>query len=256
MSVYYDDPRYSYEDYWQGREYESKVDKMVLKKMLDLIGDKENKKIAEVGAGFGRLTEVYVNIFNKILLIDPSWKLLSLAEAKFREYPGLECREGSLEKIPCKTGTVDVVLVIRVVHHIEDLSLVFSQINRVLKKGGYLILEYPNKLHLLSRLKAFFRRDFDYLKKEGAVDKRSFKNVISGSIPFNNYHPKAINKKLNKAGFKIEKVVSASYFRRGYMKKLLPGSILSTGEKILQAFLSGLWLGPSNFILAKKVKTR
>jgi ubiquinone/menaquinone biosynthesis C-methylase UbiE len=255
MNVYYDDPRYSYEDYWQGREYESKVDKMVLKQMLDLIEDKDKKKVVEIGAGFGRLVEVYQKLFPKILLIDPSWKLLSLAQLKFKDHPGLECRKGSLEKIPCRKATVDVVLLIRVIHHIEDLSLAFAQINRVLKKGGYLVLEYPNKVHLLSRLRAFFKRDFAYFKSEGAEDKRSFKNVISGSIPFKNYHPKAMAREFKKAGFEIKKVISASYFRRDYIKKLFPGVVLSTGEKVLQAFLSGFWLGPSNFVLAKKIRT-
>ncbi len=252
MSVYYDDPGYNYEGYWQGREYESKVDKTVLKRMLDLIKNKKEMKVVEVGAGFGRLVEVYLDMFRKILLVDPSRKLLSLAEAKFKSFSQVECREGGLEKIPCKTRSVDVVLVIRVLHHVENLDLVFAEVNRVLKKKGYLVLEYPNKVNLLGRLRAFFKRDFGYLKSEGVVDKRSFKNVIGGSIPFNNYHPKAITRKLKRAGFEVKKVISASYFRRDYLKKVLPGSVLSTGERVLQAFLSGLWLGPSNFVLVQK----
>jgi len=252
MSVYYDDPGYNYEGYWKGREYESKVDKAVLKRMLDLIEGKKEMKVVEVGAGFGRLTEVYLDMFRKILLVDPSRNLLSRAEAKFKAYSQVECRKGGLEKIPCQTRSVDVVLVIRVLHHIENLDLVFAEVNRILKKKGYLVLEYPNKVHLLSRLRAFFKRDFDYFKSEEVVDKRSFKNVIGGSIPFNNYHPKAVSKKLKKAGFEVKKIISASYFRRNYIKKMLPDPVLSTGEKVWQAFLSGLWLGPSNFVLVRK----
>ncbi len=255
MSVYYDDPRYSYEDYWKGRAYESGVDKTVLGQLLDLIEDKEKKKVVEVGAGFGRLTEVYIDKFLKVILVEPSKKLLDLAYKKIKREGKVELREGSLEKIPCKTRSVDVVLVVRVLHHVEDLDLVFVEINRVLKKNGYLILEYANKLHLLSRIRAFFKRDFTYAKDEEPTDKRSFKNVIEGSIPFNNYHPKSINKKLKKAGFEVEKEVSASYFRRGYIKKMFPSPLLSTGEKVLQAFLSGLWLGPSNFVLVQKKRT-
>lgn len=252
--MYYDDPGYNYEGYWEGREYESRVDKAVLKRMLDLIKNKKEMRVLEVGAGFGRLVEVYLDMFRKILLVDPSRRLLSQAEAKFKAYSHLECREGDLEKIPCKTRSTDVVLVIRVLHHVENLDLAFAEVNRVLKKKGYLVLEYPNKVNLLSRLRAFFKRDFAFLKSEGVVDKRSFKNVIGGSIPFNNYHPKAISKKLKKAGFEVKKVISASYFRRDYIKKVLPGSVLSTGERVLQAFLSGLWLGPSNFVLVQKVR--
>ncbi|MEK7106403.1 MAG: class I SAM-dependent methyltransferase, partial [Patescibacteria group bacterium] len=54
----------------------------------------------------------------------------------------------SLDKIPRKAGTYDVVLLTEVLEHVEYPQKVINEINRILKKGGKLFLTTPQQYML------------------------------------------------------------------------------------------------------------
>lgn len=53
------------------------------------------------------------------------------------------------EKIPAKSNFFDVVLLVDVLHHVENIDDFLIEIKRVLKTNGYLIIFEPNKLNPL-----------------------------------------------------------------------------------------------------------
>jgi len=243
---------YNYRHYWKNREYENQAETIALQKLLSLIPQKKKKNILDIGAGFGRHTSLYAPFFKKAILVDPSAKLLSEARKNFQNYSNLSFKRGEGQKIPIKSKSVDVILVVRVVHHIKDLAPVFQEISRVLAPKGILILEFANKTHFKAKIKALISGNLKFFKDLTPVDRRSRKNIKKGSILFLNHHPKAIEKNLRENNLKIIKNLSVSNFRSPILKKIFPLSYLLFLEKITQPLLAPLNFGPSIFILARK----
>lgn len=245
----YDDPAYDYQAYWHTRQYENQAEKIALQKLFGLIGCRET--IADVGSGFGRLTSLYAPLFRKCLLIDPSLKLIQEAKKLTKKYNHLSFKRASAEKLPLKNNCLEVVIFIRTAHHVKDLRLVVEEFYRVLKPGGFLILEFANKAHIKSLLKACFSGKFNYLVSHRPVN-------LSGNkkVPFFNYHPAQIKTLLLAHDFKLVKVLSVSNFRHSIFKKLLPLGMLLWLEKNFSLLTSHFSLltsfGPSIFVLAQK----
>ena len=61
-----------------------------------------------------------------------------------------------------KSGTFDVVSLFDVLEHINDTKNLIVNINRVLQRGGYLILRVPNTLY--AKIKIFVHRIISYPK--------------------------------------------------------------------------------------------
>lgn len=62
-----------------------------------------------------------------------------------------------LEKeIQVDDNTADIVIAGEVIEHIKNSKLLISEIKRVLKPGGYLILSTPNACSIISRIKMIF----------------------------------------------------------------------------------------------------
>ena len=75
MGAHYDS--YDYPAYWQDRDYEHNSEIEAIKAFLGKIPEINN--ILDIGTGYGRLTPTYSFRAKKIILSDPSSKLLSKA---------------------------------------------------------------------------------------------------------------------------------------------------------------------------------
>ncbi len=251
MSEAYD--KFDYPSYWKGREYEHKSELIVLNEFLRKIH--KIKKVLDIGCGFGRLTPTYIHRAEKAILTDPSIKILKLAKQRLSS-PKVTFIKSRLENLDkkLKKSSVDLVILVRVLHHIENPKLAFEKINFLLKDGGYFILEFANKIHFKSTLLEFIRGNFTFLMdifpKE--LNPKKSKRI---KLPFTNYHPDFIKNLLEKTGFKIIEVRSVSNVRSPFIKKILTEEMLIFFEKHLQKILAKIFFGPSIFILAKKVKS-
>jgi len=246
--AFYD--HYDYQRYWRGREYEHEAETQALKRLFAQIPLKKQKTLLDIGAGFGRITPLYANKFSFCLLVEPAKKLINQAR-KSLKYKNLKFKLDSAENLKL-SKKFDVVLFIRVAHHVKNLDSVLNNINRHLKSDGYLVLEFANKINFKAKIKAVFRGDFSFLKDEAPYDRRSPANLNQETILFLNHHPKKINQSLKKSGFEVVDQLSVSNFRLPILKKIIPTGILLWGEKFFQPILAKINFGPSIFILAKK----
>jgi SAM-dependent methyltransferase len=148
-------------------------------------------------------------------------------------------------------NSVDLITMVRVMHHIPDPDNEFSQLERILSDNGYLILEVANYAHFVNKIKFLLR-----IKKSSnqPVDIRSRKNRNTETIPFVNHNPKTVIRVLAHNGLKVEKILSVSNLRSTTLKKLIPISGLLSLERISQPILSKSFFGPSIFFLVKKAK--
>lgn len=103
----------------------------------------KNKKVLDVGCWTGRYTSFASNYAKKVFGIDPSHEAIDYARKKI---PKASFFVGTVESLPFKDNFFDVVVFLAVIEHIPkgtELQALI-EINRVLKKGGYLILDTAN----------------------------------------------------------------------------------------------------------------
>ena len=241
---------YDYPKYWQGRDYEHQAEVVAIQKFMTKIPQKNS--ILDLAGGFGRLAPLYAPIFQRCLLVDPSKQLLNQAQKYLKEFPNVEIQQGSVEKIPALDNEFDVALLIRIVHHLPSPYPAFQEAFRVLRPGGFLIMEFANKIHFRAVVRSWLERDFGFAKNLQPVDQRSPASIAQKTIPFLNHHPQAIYNQLNKSGFKILSRLSVSNFRFKILKKNLPLRLLLLLESISQRPLAICHFGPSIFLLCQK----
>ena len=237
----YADTNYS-KDFWGNnkRLYEDIVERNALHKLLPAQGN----SFLDMGAGFGRLTDEYAIRYKKVTLFDYAQNLLDEAKIKHKKYHNIDYVQGDIYNLPFKDETFDGGLSVRVMHHIEDVSKVFAELNRVMQKNGKFVLEYANKHNVLEII-----RFLTFQKNAGPFKLAPAKR---GNSVFWNFHPLHIEGELKKAGFKIEKVLSVSMFRSAFLKKVFGDKLLARIENHLSGILGRLRLSPSVFLLIKK----
>lgn len=249
MSAAYDN--YDYPAYWQGREYEHNAELIAISKLLSKI--KRIKNIIEVGAGYGRLINSYNFRADKIYVTDPSGALLKIARLTYggKKYKYIHSSINNLKK-KVKRNKFDLVIMVRVLHHINDLDKVFDNINLLLKPNGYFILEFANKKHFKEVFKEIIKGNLTYPFEIDPKDKRSKRNIRKKTLPFLNYNPDFIVDILSQKGFTVIDKLSVSNIRTSLFKNHLSLNNLLFFEKYLQKPLSFINFGPSIFVLAKK----
>lgn len=241
----YDDPSYNYEDYWQGREYEHAAEEMAIKRLLR---GRHFSKAVDVGGGYGRLSKYLTKYADNVTLAEPSSQQLDIARMYLK---GTSVEQKLLQAADLKlpSDSVDLVLVVRVLHHLPDPAPEFAEISRILKPGGIFLLEFANDAHFLNRLRYAARGK---RVPKLPVDIRSQENINKGEIAFVNHHPKTIIAKLHEAGFEVETTLSGSNLRSPTLKKVLGKKPLLAVEKLMQPLLAPVYFGPSVWLRLKK----
>lgn len=242
----YDDPKYNYQDYWTGREYEHAAEEIAIKRLLK---DQRFNQAVDVGGGYGRLSKLLTAYADKVTLAEPSQQQLDIAKIYLKDTPNVERKLLQAADLKIPDASVDLVLVVRVLHHLPDPMTEFMEIARVLKPQGTFILEFANDAHFLNRIR-YAARGKKVPKKP--VDIRSEASKKAGEVPFVNHHPKTIINMLQKAGFKVDTVLSGSNLRSPRVKKVLGNNILIGLEKVMQPLLAPIYFGPSVWLKLTK----
>lgn len=100
----------------------------------------QSGKILELACGTGNVTNLLASQKNlERYCIDFSWKMLQIAKKRCSN-----CAQSDLEFLPIENETFDLVYVHSALHHFPSLSQVISEIERILKSQGYLVIQEPN----------------------------------------------------------------------------------------------------------------
>jgi ubiquinone/menaquinone biosynthesis C-methylase UbiE len=219
-----------------GREYEDRVEAIALKRLLPAGGD----LLLEIGAGAGRNTPRYRN-FKLVVLLDYSRTQLKQARQRLGSRDGYLYVAADAYRLPFVAGLFDTATMIRTLHHMADAPQVLGQVRRVLKPGAAFILEYANK----QNLKAIVR----FALGRQAWSPYTIEPVEFVDLNFD-FHPRAIRQWLAEAGFDLQRQLTVSHFRIGFLKRWMPVSLL-VGLDSMAQFTGDLWqLTPSVFTKA------
>lgn len=242
----YNDPTHNYLKYWEGRNYENAAEQMAIKRLLN---GKHFRKAADIGGGYGRLCVFLQQYADKVTLAEPSQQQLDIARDFLKDYPEIDMVLTQADDLKFPDKSLDLITMIRVMHHLPDPSAEFKELARALSDDGTLVLEVANYAHGRNRLKHIVHGK--RLPVE-PVDIRSEENKRKDEIPFVNHNPRTVIKQLAHAGLKVEKVLSVSNLRSPALKKVVPMPVMLSLEKIMQPTLAKTYFGPSVFFLIRK----
>jgi SAM-dependent methyltransferase len=112
--------------------------------------------VLEVGCGLGSNLEIF-RPDNKVVGIEGLADAVEVARSR-----GLEAHQGDLESGLClNSDSVDWVLCLDVLEHLENPMTLMIEIHRVLHVGGRVIINVPNHFDLTGRIKVLLGHDLD-----------------------------------------------------------------------------------------------
>ena len=92
--------------------------------------------VADLGCGTGRTAAALAPFVRRVVAVDASAEMLAAARERLQGVPNVDVREGTLEAVPVADGTVDLALLVLVLHHLGDPAAVLKEARRVLAPGG------------------------------------------------------------------------------------------------------------------------
>lgn len=243
----YNDPKHNYLKYWDGREYEHSAEEIAIHKLLS---GKHFKNAVDVGGGYGRLCVQLEKYADKVTLAEPSQQQLDIAADFLKDHPEIDRSLLQADDLKFADGSIDLLTMIRVMHHLPDPSNEFNEIARVLSADGYAIIEVANYAHMVNRVKHLVKGRRMPVKP---VDIRSAANQREDEIPFVNHNPSTVIRQLEHAGMRVEATLSVSNLRSTRLKNSLPRGLMLGVERVAQRPLASMYFGPSIFFLVRKV---
>jgi ubiquinone/menaquinone biosynthesis C-methylase UbiE len=212
-----------YKDFWKGSQ-RLKLDGLehtIVRKLLPVSG----RRIIDVGCGYGRLADCYIESFEQVIMVDGSISLLRQAVEKTRGQAVYIA--GDVTHLPFRTASFDAALMIRVFHHIQDSLVCLSELHRILCNDGRFVFSYMNKQNALRIIRWLI----------GANSENPFTTEPSGvGSTIISHHPKAVRRMLSESGF-----TNIKYYGAGVMDKLagrigFAGRWITSGEHLAPFF--------------------
>ncbi len=140
--IYYDSVAEVYEDEVEQAVHQSDFNQRRMDRIIRNVAEKTQKDLfLDLGCGTGNVLKFGNKYFRKAIGIDVSFNMLKRAKQN-----NLEVIQADIMFLPFKPSLFDVVSIFSVLHHLYDYQKVFTQVSRVLKKGGFLYSDWdPTK---------------------------------------------------------------------------------------------------------------
>ena len=109
--------------------------------VLDRVGARPGTRFLEVGVGTGRIALPFVRAGHAYCGVDLSAAMLGALREKLiagPAQPGLACADAMA--LPFRPGVFDVVLLIHVIHLVDDHLQTLAEVRRVLRPNGRVII--------------------------------------------------------------------------------------------------------------------
>jgi ubiquinone/menaquinone biosynthesis C-methylase UbiE len=225
-------------DFWmgQGRAYEDAAERLALQRLVPAHG----LRIAEIGAGFGRLADLYLG-YEQVILFDYSRTLLREAVRDWGHDPRFVFVAGNIYTLPLASACLDTLVMVRVMHHLADVPAALAQLRRLLHRHSVAVLEYANKRNL----KALAR---------WGVRRQAWSPLAQAPVEFvklnYDFHPAWMEARFEEAGLVVGQQYAVSHFRLPLLKQRVAPERLAQVDGWLFAAGGRYPLAPSVFVQA------
>jgi ubiquinone/menaquinone biosynthesis C-methylase UbiE len=95
--------------------------------------------IADIGAGTGMLSEVFLANGNPVIAVEPNQEMRASCERLMETWPQLDIRNGTAETTGLSDASVDIVAAGRAFHWF-DIPRALTEFRRILKPDGWMVL--------------------------------------------------------------------------------------------------------------------
>jgi len=227
--------------FWEqgGRAYEDAAEGVALRRLLPAGG----RHLLELGAGAGRNTPRYTG-FERITLVDYSRTQLEQARLRLGENENLRFVAADIYRLPFAPAVFDAATMIRTLHHMADARRALDQVRQCLQSGAVFILEFANKRNLKSILR--------YMLRQQTWNPFTPEPVEFAALNYD-FHPATVRTWLQLSGFHVERTLTVSHLRVGWLKRILPLKVLVALDALLQLTGGLVQLSPSVFVRSKAV---
>jgi ArsR family transcriptional regulator len=98
--------------------------------------------IADLGAGEGTFSQMLARRAKKVIAVDNSEKMVEYGAELARKHgvKNLEYRQGDLEAVPLRDGSIDVAFFSQALHHAQHPERAVAEAWRILKPGGRIVV--------------------------------------------------------------------------------------------------------------------
>ena len=186
--------------------------------MRKLIGNVSEKTVLDIGAGYRPISKGIKT--KKTIKLDG-----------IKKYKPDVCTDIN-KGLPLKADSIDIIIAGEIIEHIYNSIKFIKECNRILKKGGFLILSTPNICSLKNRFKVFVGQLPEYCA-EPSEDESFERHIIDFNFP-------RLIQILKRNGFKIIKKTS--------------NGIISHGKLLFPRFMTPANFGETIILKSKKIK--
>jgi ArsR family transcriptional regulator len=96
--------------------------------------------VGDLGCGTGSLSAAFAPHVAHVHAVDVSPAMLSAARARLHAVHNVTVHDGALESLPLKDASLDVAVMLLVLHHVADPLRALREVHRVLRPGGRLLI--------------------------------------------------------------------------------------------------------------------
>ena len=222
--------------FWEGqeREYEDLAERIALRRLLPPGG----RRLTEIGAGFGRLADLYGG-YDQVILLDHAISGLREAQQRLGRAGRFIYVAANLYHLPVAPRSCDTVVTVRVLHHVTDVPAALQEIAGVLRPGGVYLLEYANKRNAKAIARYLLRR-----QNWSPFEREPYEFA---ELNFD-FHPDWMSGQLARAGFRMEDGLAVSHFRHPFFKRLASTNSLAAADGAFQRVGAAWKVAPSIFL--------
>jgi ArsR family transcriptional regulator len=96
--------------------------------------------VGDLGCGSGRVAAALAPFVARVVGVDASPQMLAVARDRVDRFGNVELRAGTLEQLPLEDASLDLALVVHVLHHVGNPREAFAELARVLRPGARLVV--------------------------------------------------------------------------------------------------------------------
>ena len=204
----------------------------------------KNKTVIDIPCGDGRMSAVFKDLGATVESYDLDSKDNDYIDHR-HEFADMN------ERLPIDSNYADIILCQEGIEHLQDQIFIFSEFNRILKKGGILILTTPSISNLRSKLAYLFmetenfkRLPYNEIDALWRVDKSNDKTKIYFGHLFLITCSKLFTiSKIN--GFRLKENI---------LTKISPSSFFTTAFKVIIGTPTAHHLARREITMAQKLK--
>jgi len=211
---YYEDGKVGYTGYIRTFEkYHDTFMKIYHRRHRDLLHRARGKRLLEIGCAYGFLLDY---------LRERDWEVtgveISPVSSEYaRSELGLDVHTGSIETIPLKEHSFDVILLLDVLEHLHRPYDMLSGIERLLSPEGILVVQCPWELYHWEEIAEAILKGM----KPGTIKPDS----VPAHLYF--FQPRTLEAVLEKGGFRIAGRQSGNY---GAIRRFVKPPVINTGN--------------------------